>query len=207
MPADFPPSIKQLMAGLRRLPGVGSRNAERMALAVLKTGDVWPEQLAESILQARKLVTQCGVCGFYSESGGRCAICSDTGRDASLLCVVETAHDVLPIERAGVCNGFYHCLGGRLSPLDGVGPDQLAFAPLIERIRQTAPSELIVALGTDVEGETTHLFLIDLIRREGLGDIVLSRPAQGLPIGGSLEYADALTLGRALQERRKWVSP
>jgi recombination protein RecR len=197
--ADLPEPLLALIAGLRKLPGVGSRNAERMALAVLRAQDGWPERLADSILKARERIVPCPRCGFHAERDHLCSICSDPARDPSFLCVVETANDVLPIERSKAYQGLFHCLGGKLSPLDGIGPEHLTIAALIERVRKESPSEVILALSTDVEGETTALYLHEHLTSLG---VRLSRPAQGLPMGGTLDVTDALTLGRALRDRR-----
>ncbi len=185
--------------GLRRLPGIGARNAQRMAIAVLRAREGWPEELADAIRAARGNVRPCGRCGFFAEGDALCEICRDPKRDGAVLCVVETANDVLPIERAGVFRGRYHCLGGKLSPIHNVGPDDLAIGALLGRVRDEGPAEVVMALGTDVEGETTSLYIAQQLRSLS---VRVTRPAMGLPMGGSLDVADALTLGRALQHRQ-----
>jgi recombination protein RecR len=197
--SPLPPELDALIAVLRRLPGVGARTAERYALAVLDPANAWGAQLSGIIADARERVRPCARCGFYAVAGSECAVCADARRDAGVLCVVETANDVLALERARVHRGRYHCLGGRLSPLHGIGPEQLAIAPLLARLAPEGVREVILALGTDVEGETTSLYLADQLRSAG---IPVTRPAQGLPAGGTLDNADALTLGRAWEERR-----
>jgi recombination protein RecR len=197
--SDLPPSVRRLAEGLRRLPGIGARNAQRMAIAVLRAREGWPEELAEAIRAARENVRPCCRCGYFAEGDALCEICRDPKRDGSLLCVVETANDVLPIERAGVFRGLYHCLGGRLSPIHNMGPEDLAIGALLERARGGGVAEVVLALGTDVEGETTALYIAQQLR---VLAVRVTRPALGLPMGGSLDVADALTLGRALQHRQ-----
>jgi recombination protein RecR len=166
---------------------------------VLRARESWPEELASAIRGARERVRPCTRCGFFAEEDPLCEICRDPKRNASILCVVETSNDILPIERAGVFRGLYHCLGGRLSPIDNVGPEDIAIAPLIERIRGEKPAEIVLALGTDVEGETTSLYIAQQLR--GIS-VRVTRPALGLPMGGAIDVADALTLGRALEHRQ-----
>lgn len=197
--SDLPPSVRRLADGLRRLPGIGARNAQRIAIAVLRARESWPEELADAIRAARANVRACRRCGYFAEGDALCAICLDPKRDAAVLCVVETANDVLPIERAGVFRGIYHCLGGKLSPIDNIGPGDIAIAPLLRRVQEEKPAEVVVALGTDVEGETTSLYIAQKLRDL---PVRVTRPALGLPMGGSLDVADALTLGRALQHRQ-----
>ncbi|HPA16571.1 MAG TPA: recombination mediator RecR [Verrucomicrobiae bacterium] len=197
--ADLPPSVRRLADGLRRLPGIGARNAQRIAIAVLRAREAWPEELADAIRAARANVRPCCRCGFFSEGDAPCEICRDPKRDATIICVVETANDVLPIERAGVFRGLYHCLGGKLSPIENVGPGDLAIGALLRRVREEKPIEVVLALGTDVEGETTSLYIAQQLRD---APARITRPALGLPVGGSLDVADVLTLGRALQHRQ-----
>jgi len=198
MPVALPPALQRLCEALRKLPGVGPRNAERMALALVRSPSGWPESLADSLVAARRVVRPCVSCGFFTEGDSLCAVCRDTARDPAQICVVENATDVIPIERASVYHGLYHCLGGKISPLDGVGPENLNLPRLVERVSAAPGCEVILALGTDVEGETTALYLADLLRGKSRS---ITRPAQGLPFGGTLEVADALTLGRALTHR------
>ena len=194
---EYPVPLRALLASLRKLPGIGSRNAERMALRLLDTKGSWPEDLARDILEARRSVGYCPQCGFFTEGDSLCQICLDPGRDGTILCVVEAPVDVLPIERAGGYQGLYHCLGGKLSPLDGVGPEQLSIASLLTRSERV--KEIILALGTDIEGETTALFLADQLKSI---TAQITRPAQGMPMGSGLDITDPLTLHRALQQRR-----
>jgi recombination protein RecR len=197
--ADFPESVRSLIGELKRLPGIGPRSAERIAIWMLQSPKADPAGLAAAVLTAKETVRPCPVCGFFSTDAG-CGICGDTRRDAHMLCVVEQATDVLPLERSGSFRGHYHCLGGKLSPLDRVSPEDLRIPSLLRRIDVAeCEIEVILALGSDVEGEATANYLIDLLRGR---NCKLTRIAQGLPAGGGLEHADELTLLRAMQGRR-----
>jgi len=198
-PLDFPAPVKELIARLKSLPGIGPRSAERIALWLLQSPKADPAAMAAALCDAKENIAPCPVCGFFS-TRETCAVCDDPKRDDRLLCVVEQATDVLPLERTGAFRGRYHCLGGRLSPLDRVTPEDLRIPQLLRRL-ESAPeeTEVILALGSDVEGEATANYLADLLRR---GNRRLSRIAQGLPAGGGLEHADELTLMRAMQGRR-----
>lgn len=196
---DFPEPVKSLVAELKRLPGVGPRSAERIAVWLLQSPKANPSPLAESLLAAKETIRPCPVCGFFATGEG-CGVCDDPTRDEQILCVVEQATDVLPLERSGAFRGRYHCLGGKLSPLDRVSPEDLRIPPLVRRIEAAAGEiEVILALGSDVEGEATANYLADLLRGRNCR---LTRIAQGLPAGGGLEHADELTLMRAMQGRR-----
>ncbi|MDX1680893.1 MAG: recombination mediator RecR [Akkermansiaceae bacterium] len=197
--ADFPQPVRDLIAELKQLPGVGPRSAERIALWLLQNPKAQPEHLATALREAEARIEDCPVCGFFATSEG-CGICEDAGREEQCLCVVEQATDVLPLERSGAFRGRYHCLGGKLSPLDRVTPEDLRIAQLLRRLESMEGEiEVILALGSDVEGEATANYLADILRERGCR---LSRIAQGLPAGGGLEHADELTLMRALQGRR-----
>ena len=198
---DFPAPVKSLVAALKRLPGIGPRSAERIAVWVLQNPDADADGLAHTLTTASQAVHPCPACGFFATSEG-CAACDDRKRDESLLCVVEQATDVIPLERAGVFQGRYHCLGGKLSHLDTVDPEDLNIASLLGRVDAvpaTDAVEVILALGSDVEGEATANYLATLLRQRGCR---ITRIAQGLPAGGGLEHADDLTLTRAMQGRR-----
>lgn len=195
--ADYPEPFRILVRELRRLPGVGPRSAERMALWLLEESGR-PTLLAEALGGARDGVTRCTACGFFSESE-MCGVCADTEREP-ILCVVERATDVLPIERTGAFRGHYHVLGGRLAPLEHVGPEDLRLRELTVRLENGPYSEVILALSTDVEGEATANYLAELLAPRGVS---ITRLAQGMPAGGGLENADELTLSRALSGRRQ----
>ena len=197
--ADFPEPVKALIGELKRLPGIGARSAERIAVWLLQSPKANPAPLAEVLLAARDTIRPCPVCGFFATADG-CGVCDDPARDDSILCVVEQATDVLPLERSGAFRGRYHCLGGKLSPLDRVSPEDLRIPPLIRRIEAAVGEiEVILALGSDVEGEATANYLAELLRGRNCR---LTRIAQGLPAGGGLEFADELTLLRAMEGRR-----
>ena len=197
--ADYPQPVTSLICELKRLPGVGPRSAERIAVWLLQSPRANAPALAAALVHANQAIIACPVCGFFALHGS-CQLCEDPKRDDLTLCVVEQATDVLPLERSGAFRGRYHCLGGKLSPLDRVAPEDLRIAPLLQRI-DAAPGDLevILALGADVEGEATANYLAGLLRGRKCR---LSRIAQGLPAGGGLEHADALTLLRALEGRR-----
>jgi recombination protein RecR len=196
---DFPEPVKALVAQLKRLPGVGPRSAERIAVWLLQASHADPASLAGSLLEAKEMVHPCPTCGFFATAES-CGVCNDPTRDDHALCVVEQATDVLPLERSGAFRGRYHCLGGKLSPLDRVSPDDLRIPSLIWRIESASTElEVILALGSDVEGEATANYLTEILRGRNCR---LTRIAQGLPAGGGLEYADDLTLMRAMQGRR-----
>ncbi len=196
---DFPQPVKALVGELKRLPGVGPRSAERIAVWLLQSPKADAPQLANALLEAKAKVRPCPVCGFFATESG-CDVCDPPGRDEQLLCVVEQATDVLPLERSGAFRGRYHCLGGKLSPLDRVSPEDLRIPSLLRRIDEgTQEIEVILALGSDVEGEATANYLAELLRGRNCR---LTRIAQGLPAGGGLEHADELTLMRAMQGRR-----
>lgn len=200
-PADFPEPVRHLIGELKRLPGIGPRSAERVAVWLLQNPKAEPLALAASLTTAKNKIRSCISCGFFAIDE-TCTICRDPARDVSLLCVIEQATDVLPLERSGSFRGLYHCLGGKLSPLDRISPDDLRIPSLLRRVEATPGIEVILALGSDVEGEATANYLIDLLRGR---DCRLSRIAQGLPAGGGLEHADELTLLRAMQGRRGLV--
>jgi recombination protein RecR len=193
---EYPEAVGRLVEELRRLPGVGPRSAERIAIWLLQSAKADPLALASALEKAKAEVIACPVCGFFA-TAERCAICADHSREA-VICVVEQATDVLPLERSGAFKGRYHCLGGKLSPLDNVTPDDLRIGSLLRRIDAEQVPEVILAPGSDVEGEATANYLAGILR----GRCHITRIAQGLPAGGGLEHADALTLARALEGRR-----
>jgi recombination protein RecR len=197
-PADFPEPVRHLIGELKQLPGIGPRSAERVAVWLLQNPKADPLALAASLTTAKAEIRSCVTCGFFATED-TCTICRDPARDPSILCVIEQATDVLPLERSGSFRGLYHCLGGKLSPLDRVSPEDLRIPSLLRRVEATPGVEVILALGSDVEGEATANYLADLLRGRGCR---LSRIAQGLPAGGGLEHADELTLLRAMQGRR-----
>ncbi len=199
MPAlDYPPPLQRLIAQIKSLPGLGPRSAERLVLWLLQDGGrVEPLMDALGDLVAR--VHACDQCGFFIEKDRDCSLCQSPKRQQNILCVVEQAADVLRLERSGAFQGLYHVLGGKLSPLDNVTPDDLRIEPLLQRVKALNVEEVILAVGSDVEGEATASYLNDLLRSEGL---TVSRLAQGMPAGGGLDHVDELTLYQALHGRR-----
>jgi recombination protein RecR len=196
---DYPPAVRKLISALRQLPTIGQRSAERLALHLLNQEETYTLTLAESIREARSKIKACPVCGFYSETT-LCEICSDSRRDPNTLCVVERPADVIFLERSGTYRGLYHVLGGTLSPLDGIGPEQLNLSTLLKRCANSSISEVVLALGHDVKGETTSLYLSSELKTTSLR---VTRLATGLSVGGSLEYADPQTLNHALAGRKE----
>jgi recombination protein RecR len=195
----LPDSITTLIAALNKLPGVGPRSAERMALHLVQSDSAAVRHLADAMLQAREKIQFCSTCGALTEKSP-CSICDDSRRDGSLICLVERAVDILSIKKAGSFRGKFHVLGGRISPLDGVEPDDLRIAELEKRLAHEPIREIVIALATDVEGDATSAYLAKRLARGGLK---ISRIAYGLPAGSGLEYADELTLSRALEGRRE----
>jgi len=195
-PADYPEPFRALARELRRLPGIGPRSAERIALWLASSKDAHPLELARALRHASESLRLCRSCGFFATEE-LCEICRDEGRSAE-ICVVEQPTDILPIERTGFFRGRYHVLGGRLAPLDHVGPEQLRIGELLQRIAQEPPGEIILALSADVEGEATTVYLAESL---AVFPVSVTRIAHGLPAGGGLEHADPLTLQRALSGR------
>ncbi|MBA3962846.1 MAG: recombination protein RecR [Chthoniobacterales bacterium] len=196
---EYPVALRELIAQLRQMPGVGPRSAERIALWIVQARAGQPEAIAAAISQTRAAIHPCRQCGFFA-TAEVCEICADDSRVAGLLCVVEQATDILPLEKTSAFRGRYHSLGGRISPLDRVAPEDLRIAELVARVERDSPNEIIFALAADVEGEATTHYLVDLLKDY---PVSLTRIAHGLPAGGGLESADELTLSRALQGRTK----
>jgi recombination protein RecR len=192
-----PSPIQRLITELARLPGIGQRTAQRLAFHILRADDDEAFGLAEAIREVREKVGLCEVC-FNLAEGPRCAICQDERRDASLICVVETPADVIPIERTGEYRGLYHVLGGALSPIDGIDAEDLKIAELAARVERDAVAEVVLATNPTTTGEATALHIAELLR----GKVAITRLASGLPVGADLEHADEVTLGRALAGRR-----
>lgn len=194
----LPESLVALIGHLKQLPGIGPRSAERLALHLAQSDAHVVEALAETMVKARSSIQWCNICGAMTQTQP-CAICQDPRRDAETLCLVERAVDIFSIEKAGTFRGRYHVLGGRISPVNGVGPEDLRLGELERRLGENpAIKEIIIALGADVEGDATSLYVA---KRFGGPGLKLSRLALGLPVGGSLEFADELTLGRAIEGR------
>src|SRR5207302_8351216 len=181
------------------MPGVGPRSAERIALWMVQSRHDQPEQIAAAISKTRAQIHPCKLCGFFA-TDELCEICRDDSRSSDLLCVVEQPTDILPLEKTSAFRGRYHSLGGRIAPLDHIGPDDLRIAELVQRIDTERFAEVILALAADVEGEATTNYIVDLLKDK---PVMLTRIAHGLPAGGGLESADELTLYQALSGRTK----
>ena len=190
--------LANLYEQLRRLPGVGSKTAMRLAYHIIDMPEGEVQQLAEALSNAKKSIHYCSQC-YNLTDGEKCAICSDPSRDSFTICVVEQPQDIAAMERSHGYNGLYHVLHGVLSPLDGIGPDKLKIRELFQRLQRESISEIIIATNSDVEGEATATYLAQLLKPIG---ITVSRIAHGLPMGGDLEYADEVTLSKALENRR-----
>ena len=199
----YAPPIHRLITELGKLPGVGARTAQRLALHILRASPQDAAALAESIREVKERIGLCEVC-FNFADGPRCRICSDDRRDAGVICVVEEAGDVIPVERTHEFSGRYHVLGGALSPIDGVDPDDLKIAELYRRVSDPDEPirEVVLATNSTTTGEATALHIADTLR-ERAPDVVVTRLASGLPVGGDLEYADEVTLGKAFAGRRR----
>ena len=195
-PATAQP-VARLINELARLPGIGPKTASRLAYHLLRSSRDEAISLAEAILDVKERVRLCSIC-FNTTESDPCAICADSNRDRT-ICVVEEPLDVLALERTGQFKGRYHVLHGAVSPVEGIGPDQLKIRELVERVEREQPEEVIVATNLDLPGEATAAYLHRLLAPLG---VTVSRPASGLPAGGDLEYADEVTLGRALIGRR-----
>lgn len=192
-------TIQSLIDELGRLPGIGPKSAQRIAFHIIQSERSEVERLIDALRTVKERVKFCLICGNISEES-ECAICRDSRRDSNLICVVEESKDVVAIEKTREFRGRYHVLGGSISPIDGVGPDQLRIKELLSRLQDAKVHEVIIATDPNLEGEATATYLVRLIKPLG---VVVSRLASGLPVGGDLEYADEVTLGRAFEGRRK----
>lgn len=197
--ASLPEPITALIATLGKLPGIGPRSAERLALHLVQSEAADVKRLAETLVEAREKIRQCAICGALTEREV-CAICTDDRRDSGLICLIERAVDIISIEKSGTYHGKYHVLGGKISPLNGVEPEDLRIAELESRLAKEPIKEIVIALGTDVEGDATSYYLAKRLGRPGLK---VTRIAHGLPAGSGLEFADELTLTHAMAGRRE----
>jgi recombination protein RecR len=196
----FSPPVDRLITELAKLPGIGQRTAQRLAFHLLRVPEQEALGLAEAIKEVKERIGLCEVCFNLSE-GPRCQICQDERRDRSLICVVEEPADVIPIERTHEYRGLYHVLGGALSPIDGIEPENLKLRELIARVREGGVTEVVIATNPTTTGEATAFYIAEAIREVGT-EVAVTRLASGLPMGADLEYADEITLGRALSGRR-----
>ncbi len=199
MTTGFSASFERLLVELEKMPGIGRKSAQRLAFHLMRLPQDEAEALASAILDMRRNVKPCSKCFSITEQDP-CAICSDGRRDASIVCVVEQPSDVLAVEKTGEYKGRYHVLMGVISPLEGMGPEDLRIRELLERLRDGVVTEVILATNPDLEGEATALYLGRLVKPLG---VRVTRLARGLPVGGDLEYADRMTLARALEGRKE----
>jgi recombination protein RecR len=191
--------IQDLIDELARLPGIGPKSAQRLAFYLVKAPDEDARRLADVVVAAKERITFCRECGNVAE-GELCRVCRDPGRDTTVLCVVEEPKDAATIERAGIVKGRYHVLGGAISPLDGVGPEDLRVQELLDRVERHRVTEVILATNPNLEGNATAMYVGALLKPLG---VKATRLASGLPVGGDLEYADEVTLSQALEGRRE----
>ncbi|MDE6774063.1 MAG: recombination mediator RecR, partial [Treponemataceae bacterium] len=191
-------AIDELTESFSRLPGIGKKSAGRLVNHILRADEAWVQRFARQMATLQSKITPCSVCGSWTETDP-CPICADSLRDRSLICVVEQPQDVATIESAHEFHGLFHVLGGVIAPLDGIGPDQLRIAPLLERVRMGGVKEVIIATNPTVEGDTTALYLQKML--SFIEGVAVTRLASGLPVGGDLEYADELTLARSFRGR------
>ena len=191
--------IQELIDELSRLPGIGPKSAQRLAFYIVKAPADEAKRLAEAVLDAKEKIFFCRECGNVAE-GELCRICRDPARDATVICVVEEPKDAATVEKAGVIKGRYHVLGGAISPLDGIGPDDLRVQQLLDRVERNGVKEVILATNPNLEGNATAMYVAALLKPIGVS---VTRLASGLPVGGDLEYADEVTLSQALEGRRE----
>jgi recombination protein RecR len=195
----YAPPVNRLITELARLPGIGQRTAQRLAFHILRVDAEDALPLADAIREVKETVGQCELC-FNLAVDARCRICEDARRDAELICVVEEPGDVIPIERTNEWRGCYHVLGGALSPIDGVDPDDLHIEELAKRVESNGVREVVIATNLTTTGEATALYIADLLRQRA-PSVAVTRLASGLPVGADLEYADEVTLGKAFRGR------
>ena len=193
------PPIERLVAGLKRLPGIGEKSATRLAFHILGAPDGQVQELADAIARLKQEIVLCETC-FDLTDQSPCEICRDPRRDASLICVVEEPADLAAVEKSGRYRGVYHVLGGAFSPIDGVGPDELRVGELLRRVAAGGVAEVVLATNPNAEGDATAHYVSERLRPHG---VTLTRIAYGMPLGGDLEYADHVTVGRSLENRRE----
>lgn len=195
----LPEPISRLIDELSKLPGIGEKNATRLAFHIFRSSDGFARNLSDAILKTKSEVQTCSVCQNFTAQDP-CRLCLNPNRDNSLICVVEEPLDLIAIERSGEFSGKYHVLNGVISPLDGIGPEDLKIKELMDRLKSGNVKEIIIATNTSVEGEATSMYIAKLVKPLG---IITTRIAHGIPVGGDIEYIDELTLGKALKDRRE----
>ena len=198
MPEHAKP-MARLIEALRRLPGIGPKSAQRIAFHIVKTEQAEVEEIAAALQEVKEKIQLCELCNNVTETNP-CAYCSDPSRNPKLLCIVEEPGNILPIERTGQYRGYYHVLHGALSPLQGIGPEQLRIKNLMERLKTGAVQEVIVATNPTVDGETTAVYLSKLLKPQG---VTVTRIAMGVPVGSDLEYVDEVTIAKAMEGRKE----
>lgn len=196
--SDYPAPVRNLIAQFKKLPGIGPRSAERLALFIMQSEPRLADELAAAIRAARGAIKNCSRCGNYT-AADPCEICTSPRRDHALICVVERPADILLVEKSGRFNGVYHALMGKIVPLDGIGPEQLRIGDLLKRAASEKPHEIVIALGSDTASEATAHHLVEALKPFG---VTVTRIASGIAVGTGLEYADDLTIGRAIEGRR-----
>lgn len=196
---QYPQPLARLINEMSKLPGIGTKTAQRLSFYILSLEDKEAEQLASAILTAKKEMKYCSVCGNLTDEDP-CAICSDKSRKADTICVVESPKDVMAMERIREYNGLYHVLHGVISPMEGIGPEDINLMSLLKRLQANDIKELIIATNPNIEGEATAMYIARLVKPSG---IKVSRIAHGIPVGGDLEYADEVTLLKAMEGRRE----
>lgn len=197
--STYTPAVEDLIAKLAKLPGIGKKTAARLAFHILQSSQEDAQALARSILQVKERIGLCHIC-FNIAEGEMCPICRNSQRDRSLLCVVEAPSDLMAIEATGIFKGLYHVLQGAIAPLDGIGPQELKIAELLERLKQGGVREVIIATNPTIEGDATALYLAKVVKPLR---ITVTRIAQGIPAGGDIEYVDIKTMSRSLEGRRE----
>ena len=197
--SGLPKPVSRLIDELSKLPGIGEKNATRLAFHILRSKNEYTIRLAQAIVDTKKNVRTCSTC-FNISSEDPCDICSDQSRERELICVVEDPMDLIAVEKSRVFSGLFHVLNGVIAPLEGIGPEDLTIGPLINRLNDNSVKELIIATNPSVEGEATSLYIARLVKPLG---VKVSRIAHGIPMGGDLEYTDELTIGKALKDRKE----
>ena len=195
----YPASLEKLINYYKKLPGIGEKNAERMALATLNFKEEDVDGFSESLKDVKEKIKKCSICGHLAE-GEICSICADEARDHNMICVIEDYKSVFSFEKVGNYHGVYHVLNGLISPSDNVGPDNINLASLVKRVEKLKKPELILALKSTVEGETTTLYIKKIFEKK---DVMISRLSYGIPMGAEIDYLDIITLDKALEDRKK----
>ncbi len=197
--SGLPKPVSRLIDELSKLPGIGEKNATRLAFHILRSKDEYTVRLAQAIVDTKKNVKACGTC-FNISSEDPCDICTDQSRERDIICIVEEPLDLIAVEKSRVFSGLYHVLNGVIAPLEGIGPENLTIGQLFSRLKDSSVKEIIIATNPSVEGEATSLYIARLVKPLG---VKVSRIAHGIPMGGDLEYTDELTIGKALRDRKE----